>query len=117
MNKLERVTAGCSKNNITMILTAMLRFMSKKYLFETKYSTTQTKMYVNIIKIGSINIKKTLKIIEFGANAFISLSFIKQSIDTKASDDEPSIFAGTNMSVIVSGELELSASVVEITCK
>ena len=55
--------------------------------------------------------------VAFGANAFISLPWMKQSSDTNDSDDEPITFAGENTSFTVSGKLASKASTVETTCK
>ena len=45
---------------------------------------------------GNNDIKKILNMVALGANAFISLSCMNQSNDTKASDDTPIISAGEN---------------------
>ena len=47
---------------------------------------------------GSIATRNILNMTEFGANAFISLSSMNQSNETKDSDDEPIISPGENMS-------------------
>ena len=59
--------------------------------------------YNRIKNIGNNEIRNILNMVELGANAFISLSCIKQSIDTNDSDDDPMVCAGENRSSTTSG--------------
>ena len=72
--------------------------MSPKCFLSSTYIDNHTIQY-KIIKInGNSDIKNILNMVALGANAFISLSCINQSSDTKASDDTPIISAGENKS-------------------
>ena len=83
---------------ITIELTIIFRLMSLKYFFNTRYASIHIKLYKNIKAIGSIAAKNILKMVEFGAKAFISLSSINQSNETNDSDDDPIISPGVNIS-------------------
>ena len=118
-NKLkpDLVKAGCNKNNITIKLTTTYLFTSLKYVLNVKCMIIHMMLYTNINISGSKAIRNILNMVAFGANAFISLSWMKQSSDTNDSDDEPIILAGENTSFTVSGKLASKASTVETTCK
>ena len=77
----------------------MFRLMSTKYFLSSNHIDDHTILYKIIRSNGSKNINNILNMVTLGANAFISLSFINQSIDTKASDDTPIISAGENNSL------------------
>ena len=83
-------------NSITMMLTTILRLMSPKCFLNSNHNDSHTIQYKVINIIGNSDIKNTLNMVALGANAFISLSCMNQSSDTKASDDTPIISAGEN---------------------
>ena len=77
----------------------MFRLMSTKYCFNSNHINDQRIQYKVISINGISDTKNILNTIALGANAFISLSFMNQSIDTKASDDTPIISAEENSSL------------------
>ena len=77
--------------------------MSPKYFLNSNHIDSQIMLYRVISINGNSDIKNILNIVALGANAFISLSCINQSNDTKASDDIPIVSANENMSVNDSG--------------
>ena len=85
-------------NRITIMLTTILRLMSPKCFLNINHIDSQTIQYKVINIIGNSDIKNILNMVALGANAFISLSCMNQSSDTKASDDTPIISAGENKS-------------------
>ena len=73
--------------------------MSLKCFLSSTYIDNHTIQYNMIRMNGNNDIKKILNMVALGANAFISLSCMNQSSDTKASDDTPIISAGENKSL------------------
>ena len=92
------ISAGCNKYRITIELTIMFRFISLKYFLDIQYAKVQITQKNSIRNNGSIATRNILKMTEFGANTFMSLSSMNQSNETKDSDDEPTISPGENMS-------------------
>ena len=80
------------------MLTTILRLISLQCFVEIKYAIDHIILYKSIKNKGSIAAKNVLKITEFGAKAFISLSSINQSNETNDSDDDPIISPGVNIS-------------------
>ena len=101
--RLDLVSAGWSKNKITMMLTTMLLFMSCKHFLKIVCKIAHITEYKMIRNIGNNEIRNILNIAALGANPFISLSCIKQSNDTKDSEDDPIVCAGENKSFTTSG--------------
>ena len=101
--RLDLMSGGWSKNKITMILTTMLLFMSFKHFLKIVCKITHITEYKIIRNIGNNEIRNILNMAALGANAFISLSCIKQSNDTKDSEDDPIVCAGENKSFTTSG--------------
>ena len=103
MLRLDLARAGWSKNKITMMLTTMFLFMSFIDFFDIMYTIAHMIHHRPIKTKGSNDIKNILNMVEFGANPFISLSWINQSIDTNDSELDPIVFAGVSISFNTSG--------------
>ena len=63
--------------------------MSLKYFLKDKCKIIHMMLYKNINISGSKAIRNILNMVAFGANAFISLPWMKQSSDTNDSEDDP----------------------------
>ena len=86
----------------------MLRLMSFMHFLKHIQASIHIKSDIKIKNIGSIAVSSILKIELDGANIKVSVSDTKQSNDKNTSDDDPIRLAGSNASVIASGNLRLN---------
>ena len=74
-------------------------------------------MKIMVSTIGKIIVRNVLNISLEGAKNLISLSFINQSNDRKASEGEPKISIGPKIFTKLSGDLRLNECAEAISCR